>query len=218
MSNALFKTFQVINFTSCTHENFAPFGASYDASMLNLMKKVCRLVKSFCKDKHEEVSSISKVLFFPQSEFYLIQRNTLVLNCFMSNVYWFTLKLLSNFFKFAKFICVYSGSLMVKLVLGRKKNYFYLQVFKRWPALMRFCQRNLFLLNMRRFCSWCSSKLSTYSRLLLRDNQGKTLSLSNWMKGNVFNVKFSKVFPHLGGYVRTHESWLVCFWTIFLGL
>lgn len=136
----------------------------------------------------------------------------------MSNVYWFTLKLLANFCKFAKFICVYSGSLMVRLVLGRKKNYFYLQVFKRWPALMRFCQRNLFLLNMKRFCSWCSSKLSTYSRLLLKDNQGKTLSLSNWTKGNFFNVKFYKVFPRLGGYVKTHESWLACFWTIFLRL
>ena len=136
----------------------------------------------------------------------------------MSYVYWFTLKLLSNFFRFAKFFCVYSDSLMVRLVLGRKQNYFYLQVFKRWPALMKFCQKNLYPLNMRRFCSWCSSKLSTYSRLLLKDNQGKTLSLSNWTKGNFFNVKFYKVFPHLGGYVKTHESWLVCFWTIFLRL
>ena len=42
----------------------------------------------------------------------------------MSNVYWFTLKLLATFFKFAKFICVYSGSLMVRLVLGKKEKLF----------------------------------------------------------------------------------------------
>ena len=120
----------------------------------------------------------------------------------MSYVYWFTLKLLSNFFRFAKFFCVYSDSLMVRLVLGRKQNYFYLQVFKRWPALMKFCQKNLYPLNMRRFCSWCSSKLSTYSRLLLKGNQGKMLSSSNWTKGIFFNVKFYKMFPDRGGFCQ----------------
>lgn len=110
---------------------------------------------------------------------------------------------------------MYNNSLIVRLFLRIKQSCFYLQVFKRWPALMKFCQRNLYPLNMRRFCSWCSSKLSTYSRLLLKVNQRKTLSSNNWTKGNFFDVKFYKMFPHNGGFARTHKSWLLCFWTIF---
>lgn len=110
---------------------------------------------------------------------------------------------------------MYNDSLIVRLFLRIKQNCFYLQVFKRWPALMKFCQRNLYPLNMRRFCSWCSSKLSTYSRLLLKVNQRKTLSSNNWTKGNFLMSNFIKCSLIMVGLLEPTNRGYCVFWTIF---
>ena len=120
----------------------------------------------------------------------------------MSYIYWFTLKLLSNFFRFAKFFCVYSDSLMVRLVLGRKQKLFLFTGVQAMTCINEILSKKFVPAEYETFLFLMFQQTFNLLQAITKGQSRQNALIKQLDERYFFNVKFYKMFPDRGGFCQ----------------